>query len=272
MELIRTRNAQQSLSAIIPLLYSSGEESGSDLLLDAPVMFEWERPRERMTFWPSFRRNPAHELAQSLQALRTAEAAIPDAARAVLAGKHHFLFSTPAVAIQGSIGTDGRLHLRCVTTERNPMAGALGQLGFQLTMLHELIANEAKRNLGTFSILQLGIQLPVDAVRTMFLAGADVLGYDPYTSGETKARSIDSPLDMGVLLDQGEKAIGYRSKWGRHVALPLFATQKLAMGGDWYGARIAAKLIKADDYRTSMLDWLEAAQAAQEAQSGSPQA
>ena len=112
MQVIHSRNPQGSMTPFLQLMHTSAEqEPGGMLALNEPVVFSWERPRERLIFYPGFRRNPAQELGQAFNALSQAEASLADAAEAVVGGARHFLFSTPHLVVRGDIGNDNRFNM-----------------------------------------------------------------------------------------------------------------------------------------------------------------
>jgi len=157
---IPSRNAHSAMTPFLQMMQISGEQDGESLAINEPVIFRFERPRERLIFYPAFRRNVAQELGQALASLSQAEETLPQAAAAVLGGARHFMFSTPHMVVRGDIGFDGRFNLYAVVTEDNPFRGALGQLGLQMSLLQELMAGAVKKQVGTLTIQHMSATLP----------------------------------------------------------------------------------------------------------------
>lgn len=254
IQIIPGRNFQSLMVPMLQSLHTAAEEEGEDLVFHDPVIFTVHRPTERLVFFPGFRRNPAQELGQAFASLAQAEGSIEDAAKAVTDGGGHFLFSTPQLVVRGSVGGDGRFNLTAVLADTNPFQGVLGQMGLQMSILHELMAQAAHKHVGTLTIQQMGLRVPLSVVTQLMRAALDQHPEDPYEAG-LKPRKLDGPLQMKMAVEEGPSASGYSSKWVRHVALPLLATLKAE---DLDEARKLAEGIKADDWRRSCLEWLDA--------------
>ena len=259
-QIIPARNVQQALVPLLQALHTTAEDIGEDLVFTDPVVFRFRNPRERLVFFPGFRRNPAQELSQSMQSLVQAEGNIQQAADAVVAGAGHFLFSTPQLVVRGDIGTDGRFNLTAILADTNPFTGALGQIGLQMSILQELLANAAKKSVGELTIQHMGVRVPLQVVKNLMKAALDNDTSDPY-DGDLKPRKIDGPLEMKMLVEEGDQATGYKSKWLRHVALPLFACLKAETVEE---ALELTKKIKTEDWKRSMIDWLQAVKMSQD--------
>lgn len=260
MEMIRSRNAQSAMPALLSTLFEAEQKDG-DQVVDHPVVFTFEKPRERMIYWPGIRRNPAGEMAQALQSLSQTEDALESAAEAVKSGANHFLFSTPQLMVQGRLGTKGELNLYAVIADENPFTGAFGQIGLQLSLLGEAIAKAGKMKLGELTVQHQRLRLPSNVVAQLMQGTLQGIPEDPYDNG-MKPRTLELPLDLKMLIEEGEQASGYKSKWIRHVALPLLAAGRAKTPAE---GKELAKKIKADDWRRSMIEWCEAAQLAEEA-------
>lgn len=263
MEMIFSRNPQGAMAPLLSFMHTAGELEGDNLVIDSPVTFVYNNPRERLIFWPQFRRNPAQELYQALGSLAEAEKAIPEAAQAILTGATHFIFSTPQLVVQAKISSSGRLDMYVIVSEENPFVGALGQLGMQLTVLQELIAGAAKKPVGYFTIQHMQLRAPAMAVGQLLKAAFDEPVLDLYETGDIKTRRIDGPLDIKVMIAE-ETPTGLRSKWARKVMLPLIACGKCE---DVEEARKMAENIKAADIRRAMVEWTEAVIEAKKAES-----
>ena len=262
MQLINSRNPQGSMAPFLQLMHTSAKLEGDMLILNEPVVFSWERPRERLIFFPGFRRNPAAELGQAFHSLSQAENSIVEAAEAVVGGAQHFLFSTPHLVVRGDIGHDNRFNLAAVIAETNPFAGALGQLGLQMTFLQELLATSVKRQVGGLTVQHMGIAVREEVIKNLLKSSFENSVSDPYDGG-MKPRKIDGPVELKMLGEEGDNAIGYKSKWVRQVALPLLAAGHAESAED---ALKLAKKIKADDWRRAMVEWSEAVILAQKYQ------
>jgi hypothetical protein len=253
MQLITSRNIHGALAPLLQLMHVSAEQENDRFILREPVIFTFDRPRERLIFYPDFRRNPAHELGQALLSLSQAEASIEEAATAVISGASHFLFSTPHLVVRGDIDHGGRFNLSAVIAEKNPFAGAIGQLGLQMSILQELLANSAKKPVGILSVQHMGLEVNAEIIKGLLRGAYDGMTSDPY-DGELKPRKIDSPVELKMLGEEGAKAIGYKSKWVRQVALPLLIAGKAETPEE---ALELTKNIKANDWRRAMIEWTE---------------
>jgi hypothetical protein len=267
MELIRSRNQQTAMPALLNTLFE-GELREDMLVVDHPVVFTFERPRERLVFWPGIRRNPAHELHQALQSISTAEASLEKAAAAIVGGADNFLFTTPQMVVQGKMASDGRMNLTAILADTNPFTGAFGQAGLQLSILHELLANIAKKSVGELSIQQMGLVLQKQVVEQLLKGSFDNMPEDPYSKG-MKPRKVDPPLDIATLIDPQIEAIGGKSKWARLVAAPLLRVAQAETAED---ALELCKKIKADDWRRAMTEWCEAVMVAEKFRAAQEQA
>ena len=267
MEQMRSRNAQMAVAGMLQSLYAGGEHTEDDqLLLDHPVLYTFEEPRERLIFWPGIRRNPAQELSQALTSLAQAEEHMEPAAKSITDGSDGFLFSTPRLLVQAHATDAGKINLHAVVADTNPFVGAFGQIGLQMSILIELLAHAAKKQVGELTIQHQRVALPKQVVEQLLRPSIEHIPEDPYRS--IKARKIDSPLGINDLLNNPEETMG-KSMWLRHVAGPLLVAGKAETPAE---AIVLAKKIKADDWRRSMTEWCEAVQqaeafkAAQEAQ------
>lgn len=254
MELVRSRNPQSAMSETLNLLYRKGEKVGENLVMPEPVSFIYEKPRERLIFWPSFQRNPSRELHAALSGIRQIEKVIGDAAKEVMAGKTHFIFSNPQIVVQAHIDRSNRFHMRTVAAETNPFLGALGNAMLQLSILQELMANSIDHEMGTFTMLHMTISVKADFVEKLLKESLDGIPDDPYQHG-LKTRKIDGNINIAMLLDEGARAAGYRSKWTRCVALPVFLSSQ---GRDFDESMKRTKDIKADDWRRLQIEYLRA--------------
>lgn len=256
MNQITARNGQQAMAQVLQLLHTSGELSDEGVLsFNSPVTLTYENPRERFIFWPGFRRNPAQEFYTALSSLQGAEAGIPQSAEAILGGASHFLFSTPQLVVQGQVGKDGRLNLTAVVAERNPFTGCFGQLALQLTLLQELMANSIKKNVGTFTIQHMGLDADAGVVGQLLKMSYDNPVEDPYETGKVKVRKIDNDVPIGMIIAEGDNAMGYKSKWVRGALLPLLKTGTFE---DIEDIAKQTKKVKASDMRAAMEDWIDA--------------
>lgn len=254
MECLRSRNPQSALPALLNMLYANGVSKDGKLSLPDPATFVYEKPRERLIFWPGFHRNPAKELVAALGALRQIEDVIPKAAADVVAGREHFIFFTPQMTVQANIDSNNKFNMRTVVAESNPFHGAFGYLALQLTLLHELMANSVKIDMGTFSIQHMSISADKEVIEMLLKESLNNIPKDPYQNG-VKIRKIDGNINMAMLLDEGVAAQGYRSKWVRSVALMLFHSAQC----ESFDAAISwAKKIKADDWKLAQITYLEA--------------
>lgn len=227
----------------------------------------YEKPRERLIFWPGFVRNPARELVIALSGLKQIEDVITESAEKVVSGREHFIFSTPQLVVQANVDDYNKFNMRTVIAEPNPFSGALGHLALQLTILQELMANAVNRNMGAFSIQHMSMAVKADVVETLLKESLNGLPEDPYQNG-LKYRKIDGKLNMAMLLDEGAAAQGYRSKWVRTVALPLFQS---AQGDDYDASASWAKKIKSNDWKRAQVEYLDALKKAQESKNGEKQ-
>jgi len=260
MEMIRSRNQQAAIPAVLNCLYETGDERDDVLVVDHPVIFTFERPRERMVYWPGLVRNPAHELMTAFTSLAPSEGSLADAAAAVKGGRKHFLFSTPQLVVQGRMASDGRMDLYIVTADTNPFLGAFGQMNLQMSILLELLAEAGKVHVGELTIQHQSLSLRKDVVAELLRASFDQLPEDPYANG-LKPRKIDGPLNMQVLAEDGGNVMGHKSKWVRHVAIPLLAAMQAETPAE---GRELAKKVKADDWRRSMIEYCDANLAVQQ--------
>lgn len=262
MEMIRARNQQAALPALLQSLYTDGEQHADQLLLDHPVVFTFERPRERLIFWPGIRRNPAGELAQALTSLQAAEPHMEQAAQAVVQGNQRFMYHNPQMVVQVRDDGAGRMDLYAILTDPNPFTGAFGGQALQLSVLLELLAQAGKRQVGELTVQHQQLQLPANVVAQLMKGSLEAMPANPYADG-LKPRKIDGPLDLGDTLKHPEVTMGHRSKWVRHVAGPLLVAGKADSPQQ---AAELAKRIKAEDWRRAMIEWCEAAAAAEEFQ------
>lgn len=258
MEMIRTRNQQQAMPALLNTLFE-GERRDENAVVDHPVVFTFEQPRERLIFWPGIRRNPAAEMAQALQSLNQTEPHLGDAAKAVLDGSENFLFHHPRLVVQVSENHAGRLNLYAVLADSNPFTGAFGQQGLQLSMLLELLANEARRQVGEMTIQHQRLTVPASVVSQLLKSTLDDPPVNPYD--RIKPRKIDGPLAIADVLGDPAATMGIKSKFVRHVIGPLLLAGRAESAAE---AAELAKKIKADDWRRAMVEWCEAVTLAQE--------
>ena len=86
---------------------------------------------------------------------------------------------------------------------------------------------------------------------------------DPYERGKAKPRKLELPLEMAQFAEMGTQAIGYKSKWIRHVALPLLLAGRAAEENR-EGGRQLLKDIKASDWRQAMSEYIEQCEDADE--------
>jgi len=256
MEMTRSRNAQRAVPAMLQALYT-GEQDGDDLLLDYPVLYTFEEPRERLVFWPGIRRNPAAEIQQALHSLQQAEEHLPSAAENILKGNEGFLFSTPQLLVQAKL-RGNQVNLHAVVSDTNPFVGAFGQIGLQMSILLEMLAHYAKKNVGEMTIQHQSVRLPKDVVEQLLAPTYADIPEDPYR--KIKPRKIDIPLGIADLLNNPEETMG-KNKWIRHVGGPLIRAGKAETAAE---AQELAKQIKADDIKRSMIEWCEAVQQAEE--------
>jgi len=251
---ITARNSQQALASFLQLMHSEADLDQKGVLrLTEPITFVFEEPRERFIFWPGFRRNPAQEFHTALQSIAQTESSLPQAAEAILADDSHFLFSTPQLVVQAKLTKAGKVDMYAIVSERNPFTGAFGQLAMQLTVLQELLCNEVKKNMGSFTIQHMGVEMHSAVVGQLLKASFDSPVADPYENGDVKARKIDSPVEIKMILEEGDKAMGYKSKWVRGVLLPLLKTGTFE---DLDDIAKQIKKVKASDVRRSMEEWL----------------
>lgn len=254
MELVRSRNPQSAMPELLHMLYSNGIKEDEMLIIPDPIMFTFEKPRERLIFWPEFQRNPAKELVVALTGLKDVESVITKAAQDVVDGKEHFIFVTPQLMVQASIDRADKFNMRTVVAEQNPFLGAFGHLMLQLTVLQELMANAVNKNMGTFSVMHMSLRTRADVIEKLLKSSIDSIPGDPYQNG-LKIRKIDGTINMTMLLEEGARATGYRSKWVRQVALPLFMS---AQGENHEDGVKLAKSIKADDWKRAQIEYLHA--------------
>lgn len=264
MNHIGSRNPQSAMPRLLQLMYRRGDKDGEMLIMPEPVMFTFQKPRERLIFWPGFQRNPVKELVIALTGLRQVENVISKAAQDVVDGKEHFVFVTPQLMVQANIDRAGKFNMRAVVAEQNPFLGAFGHLMLQLTILQELMANAVDKDMGAFSIMHMSLKIRADLIEKFLKESLDDIPGDPYSDG-LKTRRIDGTINMSMLLDEGAKATGYRSKWVRAVALPMFLA---ASGEDFDESMKRAKSIKADDWKRSYIEYLYALKVAKEATDG----
>ncbi|MCP4896070.1 MAG: hypothetical protein GY906_03765 [bacterium] len=254
MHLIPSRNAQSAMAPFLQMMHTSAEQEGDMLILNEPVLFTFEKPRERLVFYPGYARNPASELGQACQSLAQTEGAIEDAAKAVVNGAGHFLFSTPHLVVRADVDSSGRFNMQTIVSETNPFVGALGQLALQMSILQELMAGAVKKPVGTLSFQHMNVILKDEVITHLLKLGYEEPVRDPYAEG-MKVRRIDGPLQLKMLSEEGNNATGYKSKWVRHVALPLLACINTETAEE---ARELVKTIKAEDWRRAMSQWIEA--------------
>ena len=255
MEVIRTRNAQSGIAPMLQLFYTDAEQEGGALFIEHPVVSIFEHPRERLVFWPGLVRDPAHELLLAATSLAPSEAALPKVAPAIKAGVRQFLFSTPQLVVQARIGGNGRMNLYVVLADANPFTGAFGQVGLQMSILLEMLAAEARVQVGEMAVQHQGLLLPTEVVERLLRLSVDDRPEDPYQTGAFKARKIDGPLNLAALVDPEHNAMGHKSKWIRHVAMPLIEAGKCETPQE--ALKLAAN-IKADDWRQALTDWCQA--------------
>jgi len=259
MEMIRARSPQAAMPALLQAMYAGGDlDDDGNLTLDHPVLFTFEQPRERLIFWPWIRRNPAGELASALQPLAQAEERIPNAAGTIVKGSEHFILSTPSLLVQVRMDRASRFNMHAVASDSNPFQGAFGQLGLQLSILLELLAGAAKKNVGELTIQHQRLVLPKTVVAQLLGVEMANIVEDPYRN--IKPRKIDGPLDIANILATPEETMG-KSKWVRHVAGPLLLAGRAETAAE--GMELAKK-IKADDFKRSMIEWCEAVQQAED--------
>lgn len=249
------RNPHSALCLALMHLSEHGTKVDGNFVLSEPCAFTWEQPKERFVFWEGMSRDPGEELRQVAIGLAAAEAHIGPAGETVLQGSNQFLFSTPLLAVQGRI-VDNKLNMMAITTQTNPFIGAFGQINMQLTMLHELMAKSIRKSVGQFTIQHMGLSAPMEAVGALLEASRKQHGEDPYTEKLVKPRDLDANIELQMLATEGAGAIGYKSKWVRHVALPLLEISEMAKERP-LAALQQVNRIKASDWRASMEEWLE---------------
>lgn len=250
MEVIKARNLQQAFPRVLELMYGRGQRTKDEMVVyDRPCAITLERPDERLLFWPGYRLSPAKALLQAYQSLATAEPGIAQTAQSVLNGSPQFLFSTPVLVVQARITSEGRFETYAILTTEDPMVGVAGQLGLQLSMLHELLANAAKKKLGSLTIQHMRLAAPEERTSQLLLNSLNDGFHDPYERGEVKPRSLDDQLEMGEAI---KKTLGLRSKWSKHVFIPLQELDALPATE----ARAKLGSIKASDWRLAMERYL----------------
>lgn len=250
MEVIKARNLQQAFPRVLELMYARGQRTKDEqIVYDRPCIVTMERPDERLLFWPGYKLNPAAHLMQAYQSLATAEPGIAQTAQAVLNGSGQFLFSTPVLVVQSRISKEGRFETYAIVTTDDPMVGLAGQLGLQLSILHELLANAAKKKLGSLTIQHMRLVAPEERTSQLMLNSLQEGFDDPYEAGRVKPRSLDDQLEMGEAI---KKTLGLKSKWSKHVFIPL---QELAALPQTE-ARGKTGNIKASDWRLAMEQYL----------------
>ena len=254
MQLINSRNPHSAMASFLQMMHIAAEQEGKMLHLRQPCIFTWDHPCERLIFYPGFARNPAKELRQALQSIAQTESVILPAAESVLQGARHFLFSTPQLVLQANIDGSGCFNMAAVISETNPFLGAFGQLALQMSILHELLARSIKRRIGTLSIQHMNISVPEEVIRNFLRSAYDNEIVDPYEAGTMKARKLDAPLDLQMLTSEDAQALGYKSKWVRQVALPLFSADAEETPEECLEE---CQRIKADDWRQAMIEWTE---------------
>jgi hypothetical protein len=248
MEVIKARNLQTAMPAILDLLYARGERKDGQLVYRQPVSVTFEKPDERLLFWPGYKLNPAKQLHQAYASLGTAEAGIPQVAQQILTGTGQFLFSTPILVMRSVISDEGRLESYAVVANSDPMVGVAGQLGLQLSILHELLALASRKRLGKLTIQHMDLSAPEERVCMLMQNSLQDRAGDPYSTGEAKPRGLDADLEMTAALSA---PLGLKSKWTRHVFVPLQEVGAL-VDEKPNEARKQLGRIKAGDWRLAM--------------------
>ena len=255
MQVIKARSQQLAMPQLLSTLYD-GEQKDGVLVVDQPVVFTFEQPRERLLFWPGIRRNPAQELVAALAALKVAEDGIEAAVAGVAKGNHSFLFSTPVMVAGAKITGNNCLDMYGIISDPNPFTGAFGQANLQLSILQEMMAHAGKLDIGELTVQHQGLHMGTKIVEQLFqgaLGGQRPA--DPYAA-DLKPRKIDMPIDVASLLDPALRgAMGRKSKWSRLVAGPILDVGECKTPQE--GLALCKK-IKADDWRRATIEWCEA--------------
>lgn len=254
MEVIKARNVQKAMPTVLDLLYSRGETVDGLVQYRHPVSITVEHPDERLLFWPGMKTNPFGAIANAYRSLATAEAGLETVAQAILAGRREFLFSTPILVLSATVTPENRLDAYAVITERNPLSGIGGQLGLQLSMLHELLAATTKKPLGVLTIQHQRLEMPRADLEQMMLNSLQERPVDPYSELGVKPRGLDAKLEMEMALTA---PVGIKSKWTRSVFLPMREIAGL-MAEKPQEARKQCGRVKAGDWRLALERFLDA--------------
>jgi hypothetical protein len=259
MEIV-ARNPHSALGAFLQQLVDRGTKHEDQLVFPEPCTFAWQLPKERLIFWDGMLRDPAQELQTAAHGLAEAEAVLELSAQKILKGNRQLLFATPELAVQGQLDTNKRFRLVVALATSNPFIGAFGQYGLQISMMQELMAKSIKKPVGPMVMIHMaGVQATTLAVGGLLEEIHKRLAWDPYAEKFVKPRDLDGPLELKMLSTEGPMAMGYKSKWVRHVAVPLLEILKAQREDTDIDIEKTTKRIKASDWRMAMELWSDRA-------------
>lgn len=245
------RNPQIALMALREDLLGRQHEDGVRRIRE-PVVVAVSRPEERVLSWPELRRDPAQELSDALVGILQAKPLVPLVAESLQRETQGFHFSANALAVHFGLDFMGFVDLTAFTSDNDLMGGAFGQLGLQLSLMLELVSREADRARGTLTIIHSSGMVDKKSCQALL---PDY--YSPaWQSGYVVDGNLPMPIDtehfwsdVEMFCEVQEKAVGFKSKFARHLLLPLTLASK-AEGKD--EALKACESIQATDWRRAM--------------------
>ena len=249
MALIKARNRNQSLQKFLDLMRVEAIGGQGSLFLTEPLAFVWERPQERCMFISS---DPISELMVALKGLAEVESAIEQATEHVAAKKGGFAIHGSHSAIE-FLSSRTQLHSFAVLTEPDPLKGALGVYGLQLSILQEIMAQRLNLRTGRCTITHQGAVSATPTIRALLEASYKTLSTDPYW--DVQPTDVDCGNQLGALVSLQADATGYKSKWIRRTLLPMLSIQGLAID-NLSEAQELLPSIKSEDWRLVVESWL----------------
>lgn len=250
-----TIEARNTHSAMIQARATYSDYLGGDAdvtALPGPLAVSIQQPRERVA---PLGQNPAQDLADLLVSIYQAREVVMAAAKGVRKCLPGFHLTTQTLVVRMDVTKGDRLSMTAVTTEANILRAAMGPMLMQLSFLQELIALQAELRVGELTMIQTN-----DGAITK--AGREVLsrvGLNPYTADGIEPYEIREDLDqffadIRQFIEVQDGAVGYKSPFIRHVAIPMLQAAKIAADEERprEDAVRACSRIKASDWRRAM--------------------
>lgn len=331
MKIIHARNVHEALPEAVSLMTREGRpatsRNGEVLVVPEPVTTIYERPCERVLFWPERDANPFFHFYEALWMLGGRD----DVTSLTRFVKRMTQFSDDGLRFHGAYGhrwwkhfdlaqplligqalredhTDRRqvlqiwdvcvdlpeqagkadipcnlvLHFQVRDEQALDMTifcrsndivwGCYGANAVHFSMLQEFIAYVAGVNVGRYYQISDNWHTYPETFAKISMLGAqrreppDIGPLNPYESAVQPFHMINTDAstwlaDLNMFLDEEHKAIGYKDRFFRHVALPMMDTHNcykdVLNPVRFEHALEAAEAIRASDWRRAAIEWIQ---------------